>query len=765
MNNYTPSHILTIDQGISNISEQIRVLYLESDCPNLLELVLKENGGSHKLRSWLGIPGNCESFRAVQEKHYGRLLTVIFEDHGSYGRLNDSTYYTQKLNITAQTHILTPSHSATYFEGKDALVELEILQVDGKPEDVASEDDSVIDLRELPINKYIIAENGKVLCLKMPSEGKNSQMVVTNETCRFFYMTNADVLDEKTLSRMIQAFLENSHYPRAKLILIGTTRRIPEALTEQVQLIRLGAPSFEDVRHELLEKIQECTDEVFLDNEIDRYARILTGLTHLQLEAIFARLEPDYLMQTLNDLPNLVWEQKRLESEKDNTLVYQRIEVNPGVVGMAEFSRWLNTRLPDMAKPEEAEESGIEPPRGVILAGVPGTGKSQLAQQVAYRWSRFEKDDPRPISFIEFNIGNLSSKNYGESEAKLEKFLKRISEQAPAILFVDEVEKTFYQDQKHSAEMHEVKKQQMGRLLGWLQEHKDNIFTFMTSNDISILPPELIRSGRLSERFFVFLPNYTELMCMLYSFLRGKAKSGIFDDKFTQDIRGVCDLIDQYNEQYGCGSEEKDSELDQELSKTMKNSPLHVVLEELAKYAEAHARTPFLTGADMKELVNSTLLQLRRENQKPYSSADFANAMVKICCSPTFLPYGQSNMEKLVKLFLNCDYRDVSAHPLLPRYQFDRDKAQFCMDRKHIQGTNPDNAYDQYMQKTLIREIEKAAGEEKAERERLEYQKEQMEHQRAQWEKERIHEKERDAYEANAWELTRLQLQQFREKK
>ncbi len=794
MSNYNPSYITKIDQEMSNISGETRIVYVESDYPNILELSLNKNGGSGKLRQWTNIPDRYGSFEKICAHHLCRPLAAVYEEKGSYGVLKDSEYYIKQQNIKVDGDkpiLLKPSSSGgyqavNYYDTKgNCLVGFQVNTVEIDPRDIMNID-GAIDFNETPVKKYVIGNSNQVLNFRIKQLDDFSQSGIQDDTCRFFYLTNANALDKAVLSRMLRAFLESRYYPRAKLILTGTTRCIPDALTGQVQLIRLGAPSYEDVRQQLVEKLEEdCGDASgFSEEEIARFARQLTGLTYPQLENMYAEIGigDSYLKEELKanppKLPDRIWQQKKIESEKDGTLGYHRIDQNPGVVGVGGFSHWLNGRLPDLAKPEEARALGIEPPRGVILAGVPGTGKTQLAKQVAFQWSHFDKENPQPVSFIEFNIGNLSSKNYGESEEKLEKFLARISEQAPAILFVDEVEKTFYQDKKNKEEMHEVKKQQMGRLLGWLQEHQENIFTFMTSNDISILPPELIRSGRLSERFFAFLPNYTELMCMLFTFLRDKAKSGIFHTTFRDEIKKICGKIDRYSAEYGRGTGENDAKLDDMLSEAMRNSSLSNVLINLAKYGECNKRTPFMTGADMKELVNTTLLRLRQEriSLKDCTGRNFKNAMVDSCCSFDFMPYGQSNMEKLVELYLGCDYRDVSAHPLLPKFQFDKDSAKFIMNGDYIQGTNPDNLYDQYLQKTLVREIEKAAGEEIAERERkerqdklqivqvshLDFQEKQMEHQREQWKKEEKNKAEIEAYEQNTRELTKLQLEKYK---
>lgn len=803
------SYSMTIDRVISNMSTKTRILYLQSDCPDVLEMVLDKDKGSSFLRTWLGIDIEYyKGFRETCKYHAARPLLSVYEEHSSYGILKGDEYYKKQRGIideviSLKSDIDGKCEPVYYCCGNERFC-LRINQIDKgdiNKEEIRKSAEAAsnkIDLSNKMEGSYILGDH--ILYCKLDGVPAN---ISTVHVCKFFYLTNADALDTSALARMLQAFLENEHYRNAKLILTGTTRLIPSMLADQIQLIRLGAPSVEDIQKQLKERPSECQrlsecrrNFEFSDEEIKKFAGTLSGLTYLQLENIYASFGDNlayHLKYTPGALSEKVWCQKKMESEKDGILDIDKIEENPGVVGIGGFERWLNENLPDLADPSTAEQFGSTPPRGLIISGVPGTGKSKLAKQMAYQWNQMMvKDNARPVSFIKFDIGRISSDKYGESEAKMERFLARISEQEPAVLLVDEVEKTFYQDKKRK--MHEVKEQLMAMLLFWLQEHKENIFTFMTSNDISILPTELIRSKRLSERFFVFLPGYIELMCMVYSFLRSKPEKNIYSDAFNTEIKGVCAAIDQHSKEYG-STPEYDRQLDNNLANAIEKGSLCNVLTKLTDYAKENARRPFMTGADMEDLVEKTNQRLRRE--KPnlgWTGEDFANAMIQCCCCDEFRPYAQSNMNKLVEMYLSCDYNDVSAHPLLPRVQFIEEDGRFVRDGDgvYIRGTAPKYAYDQYLQELVARKIEEAASREKREkdrqdrqdrleeaqesqmefqseqmthqREQWEFQSEQMERQRAQWEQEDQDEPSRKQYEENARTLQELQIRQLQQR-
>lgn len=703
-----PSYIHTLDQALSEISREIRIIYLESDYPDILTKVLDVDEGSSKLREWLNMNANTEpTFQGAVAKGLSRsLLKVYRKIDNTSGILEGNEYYSQ---MAEKSGAYAPFILKSSGEKKDTMEfyykinDMDTYRFVFTP---CEEDDCNKCSKKNPGPTHVYKMNNKMSCFD--SSLTRFQMNVSLSKPRslvlFFYLTDADSIDSKSLGGMIQAFLDSQYtYPDAKLILTGSCRNIPYNFASRIQLIRLGAPSGKDIRLQL-KKILAAEKMSFNDKEIDFFAETMHGLTYMQIDGIYASFGEGHIGRELKKpgvLENAVWEQKRLESEKDNILHFTKIDENPGIVGVGGFVNWLNECIPDLVDPEEAKKLGLHPPRGSILAGVPGTGKSQLAKQMAYQWSNYG-EKKRIVSYVEFQIGNLFSKEFGESEARLKRFLARIEEQEPAVLLVDEVEKTFFKEHDNQS-MHEVKSQQMAIFLGWLQEHKENIFTFMTSNDISILPPELIRSGRLSERFFVFLPNYEELMSILYSMLRNRK---IFDINFSNDIKNKWSIINQYSQ----------NNMKNGLKNSFRGSVIGNVLNDFAKKAETDGRTPFMTGADMGDAVENAIRYLRyrkKDNLGRWSEQQFAEALAAVIGDQQFKPYGQNNLEGAVQLYLSCDYREISSDSLLPRYQFDSQTGKFNMDEdgQYIQNTRPDNDYDKYMQKVFVREIEKAAAE------------------------------------------------------
>jgi AAA+ superfamily predicted ATPase len=165
------------------------------------------------------------------------------------------------------------------------------------------------------------------------------------------------------------------------------------------------------------------------------------------------------------------------------------------VAGLANFKSWIRTRTRAFREPEAARSFGLPPPRGVLLIGVQGCGKSLAAKAVAGEWK---------LPIVRLDPSNLFSKYVGETEKALRRALATVEAMSPLVLWVDEMEKAFTDSRDNDGG---VSKRLLGSLLSWLQEHRAPVFVVATANDITSMPPELLRKGRFDEIFFVDLPE------------------------------------------------------------------------------------------------------------------------------------------------------------------------------------------------------------------------------------------------------------------
>lgn len=192
----------------------------------------------------------------------------------------------------------------------------------------------------------------------------------------------------------------------------------------------------------------------------------------------------------------------------------QHIEVNREykVAGMDRLKCWLNAKKKVFFLSEEKlAEYDLKAPKGILLVGVPGCGKSLTAKLVAQEWE---------LPLFRFDIGSVFDKWVGESEKKMREALQFIENVSPCVLWIDEIEKVL----ATSDSGNETGKRVLGEFLFWIQESSSKVFMVATANNVNLLPYELYRKGRFSEVFYAGLPNEEERRCALDQYIRVSLK-------------------------------------------------------------------------------------------------------------------------------------------------------------------------------------------------------------------------------------------------
>jgi SpoVK/Ycf46/Vps4 family AAA+-type ATPase len=186
---------------------------------------------------------------------------------------------------------------------------------------------------------------------------------------------------------------------------------------------------------------------------------------------------------------------KRLAIEQTGVLEYfPTAEGLSGVAGLGNLKAWLQQRAVAFQDPAEAVKFGLSPPRGILLLGVQGCGKSLCAKAVASAWQ---------LPLLRFDPARIFDRYVGQTEKNLAEAMRVAERVAPVVLWIDELEKAFAQGDEDGG----VSARLLGTFLAWMQEKKQTVFVIATANDISRLPPEMLRKGRFDEIFFVDLPD------------------------------------------------------------------------------------------------------------------------------------------------------------------------------------------------------------------------------------------------------------------
>ena len=283
------------------------------------------------------------------------------------------------------------------------------------------------------------------------------------------------------------------------IILISPVIKIPVELEKYITVLENDYQSYDDICRIIKEFVSENELPELNAKLLEDLAMVFKGLSEFEILNLLALAVSDDGELTRKDL-SLIFEQKKQMILKSGLLemipLKEKIE---DIGGLENLKAWLRRKAIIIKNIKKAEGFGVDMPKGVLIAGVPGCGKSLCAKAAA---SLFE------VPILRLDVGKLMGKYLGESEANLRKAINLAEAISPCVLWVDELEKAFAG--MGSDNGHEVTTRLFGTFLTWMQEKTSTTFVVATANDITKLPPELLRKGRFDEIFFVGLPKEDE---------------------------------------------------------------------------------------------------------------------------------------------------------------------------------------------------------------------------------------------------------------
>ncbi|NNE20056.1 MAG: AAA family ATPase [Myxococcales bacterium] len=321
---------------------------------------------------------------------------------------------------------------------------------------------------------------------------------------------------------------------RGAIVLSGHGIDMPPAIEHLFTPLSLHAPSSEAyhsfvqaVLRDLATRLQVKVELSSMD--VSQLLAALHGLTFFEVQKIITQAVIEDGVLGREDIVKVL-EAKRQIIERSGVLEYFPHEHEMGdVAGLSELKDWLRKRQAAFEDPKRAKEYGLSPPKGLMLIGVQGCGKSLCAKAVAAEWK---------LPLIRLDPSNLYNRYVGESEKNLKRAIKLAEAMAPVVLWIDEIEKALSQEDAEGGPAQRI----FGTFLAWLQDKKENVFVIATANDISKLPPELMRKGRFDEIFFVDLPGAEARKRILQIHLKRRKR-----DPSTFDIRRLVQLTDGFS--------------------------------------------------------------------------------------------------------------------------------------------------------------------------------------------------------------------------
>ncbi|HRJ78382.1 MAG TPA: AAA family ATPase [Planctomycetota bacterium] len=300
--------------------------------------------------------------------------------------------------------------------------------------------------------------------------------------------------------RLLREVVEAASAKRQCIILIEQNVNLEPALTRLAAPFTLALPDEAQIKQLILDVCRKANKEFRLKvdikpSEYDTLVRNLRGLTEDEIRrSVWRAVIHDERLDGTDVPAALRTKQDMLKST--GTLEYIVPEASlADVGGLDRLKGWLKQR--ENALSAAAREFGVPPPRGILLLGVQGAGKSLAAKATAASWG---------LPLLRLDPGALYDKYVGQTEKHLRQALATAEALAPVVLWIDEIEKAFASAAAQSNDGG-LSQRMFGTLLTWLQDQKHPIFVVATANDISALPPELMRKGRFDEIFFVDLPR------------------------------------------------------------------------------------------------------------------------------------------------------------------------------------------------------------------------------------------------------------------
>ena len=296
--------------------------------------------------------------------------------------------------------------------------------------------------------------------------------------------------------RKLRNLAQQLKYTQKTIVITAPLPQVPEELKDDVSVLEYEHPDVDGLLAILQRLLTSPSAKMELNKEgMEQLIRSALGLSANQAQRVFAKAIVSEGVLDADDISLVTNEKKQVIREFGALEFYDSRETPSDVGGLEVLKDWLRMRESAFGQP--ARDYGLPAPKGIALIGIPGTGKSLTAKMIGGLWR---------LPLLRLDIGAIYGSLVGESEENARRALKLAETIAPCVLWIDELEKAISMGAGDGGTSMRV----FGTLLSWMQEKKKPVFVVATANDISRLPPELLRRGRFDEIFFLDLPTQQE---------------------------------------------------------------------------------------------------------------------------------------------------------------------------------------------------------------------------------------------------------------
>lgn len=322
----------------------------------------------------------------------------------------------------------------------------------------------------------------------------------------------------------------NSGLLRATIFILSPILRIPKEIEKYITVIEMDYLTDAEIL-DIIQRLAKEHEIHFPDRLIKDYANAFKGLSEFEIQNILKLIFSKNEDITRSQI-GCIFEQKQQMIKKAGILeMVTPKESLEDIGGLENLKDWLQQKEKVLSDMEGAKDFGVDMPKGVLIAGLSGCGKSISAKAAAKLFN---------IPLLRLDMGRLLGKYIGESEANMRKAIELAEAISPCVLWVDELEKAFASIGGEGSGA-EVTTRLFGSFLTWLQEKDTPVFVVATANDIMNLPPELLRKGRFDEIFYVGLPKRAEQKTIFEIHIKKRRPNDLSDiqiDKLLEHTKG-----------------------------------------------------------------------------------------------------------------------------------------------------------------------------------------------------------------------------------
>ena len=310
----------------------------------------------------------------------------------------------------------------------------------------------------------------------------------------------------RTLKELSSLLKQTSH----NLIISSHLFPSSEELDELMTILNLPLPDQNELKN-LIKTIAINTNSNLNEQDLSELTRASSGLTEIKVKQVTAKALTKRGKISKEDIQDILEEKKQVIARSEILEFFETKSNQDDIGGLKVLKVWLNQRYRAFSK--EAREYGLPIPKGVLLVGAQGTGKSLTAKSISKSWS---------MPLLRLDVGRLFSSLVGSSEARTRETISRAEAMSPCILWIDEIDKGFGGDARSDGG---TSQRVLASLLTWMAEKESSVFVIATANAIDKLPAELLRKGRFDEIFFLDLPNSEERSSILDLHLKKRRPS------------------------------------------------------------------------------------------------------------------------------------------------------------------------------------------------------------------------------------------------